>query len=122
MEQFYKTTCESADQAIKTAWKKFEEHPASKNQTYWEHLRTNIEKGTSTCISGGLMITHAVFPFLFQNADEHVPTPSPPKSQQQSNSAPQPKSQQPQDDELTFDTEDEMLKFTRDEMLRSENK
>ena len=81
MQQFYKTTYESADQAIKFALKKFEEHPASHNQTYWEHLKVNLEKGTSTCISGGSMITHAIFPFLFQNTDEphnssHTSTPT----------------------------------------------
>ena len=48
MERLYNTSCNSADQVIKTVWKKFEEHPAAHNQTYLEHLKTSIEQGTTS--------------------------------------------------------------------------
>jgi len=72
LTQLYKTTCDNTDKVMKDVWKKFEEHPAASNQTYMQHLKTTIEYGTTSCFSGGLMITHAIFPFLFENTGERM--------------------------------------------------
>ncbi|MDR3504379.1 MAG: DUF6356 family protein [Legionella sp.] len=44
----------------------FTEHPASANQTYWEHLLFAVSFGFSMVKGGCACLIHAIFPFLFQ--------------------------------------------------------
>ncbi|MFJ1269262.1 DUF6356 family protein [Legionella lytica] len=46
--------------------KLFTEHPASVNQSYWEHLLFAICFGFSMIKGGCACLIHAIFPFLFQ--------------------------------------------------------
>ena len=43
----------------------FTRHPASVNETYWEHCRFALKFGAKMTVGGFAALLHAVFPFLF---------------------------------------------------------
>ena len=43
----------------------FTAHPASVNETYWEHLAFALRFGIKMALGGVAAMLHAVFPFLF---------------------------------------------------------
>ena len=44
----------------------FNAHPNDYDQTYLQHMSDAMEYGMTSCISGAVFMTHAVFPFLFE--------------------------------------------------------
>lgn len=45
----------------------FSQHPQHIGQSYFAHLRFAFKNGLSLLFFGVLLLTHAVFPFVFEN-------------------------------------------------------
>lgn len=67
MEKIVDDAQQYAGQTWQQVQEIFREHPQSVNQTYLEHLRDGLDYGLTSCLSGGALIVHSFFPFLFQS-------------------------------------------------------
>jgi hypothetical protein len=56
-----------ADSYLKLIEQQFLAHPHANHQTYMEHLSDSVEFGLKACVSGGVFITHGIFPFIFEH-------------------------------------------------------
>lgn len=59
----------SLTQKLVAIWKKIEphftEHPATADETYWQHLVFTMQMGLRFVYAGLAILVHGVFPFMF---------------------------------------------------------
>jgi len=53
---------------------KFTEHPASINETYWEHLRMATRFACKLLLASLVCFVHAVLPFVFEKKGSEIVT------------------------------------------------
>ena len=60
------TLAKEAETSLNKVVQQFNAHPNDYDQTYLQHMSDAMEYGMTSCISGAVFMTHAVFPFLFE--------------------------------------------------------
>lgn len=54
------------ENAVSAIGRLFHDHPASVDETYFEHMRFAAWFSSRLLMAGGAALAHAVFPFLFE--------------------------------------------------------